>query len=61
MTSFWKRRKQADFTAEIESHIRIEAEQLCEEGVSAPDARAGDSPVSVRERKPRNLRGHSLI
>lgn len=39
MTSFWKRRKQADFTAEIESHIRIEAEQLCEEGVSAPDAR----------------------
>jgi hypothetical protein len=35
---FWKRRKQADFSAEIESHIAIEAERLREEGVSAADA-----------------------
>ena len=33
-----KRRKQADFAAEIESHIAIEAERLREEGLSATEA-----------------------
>jgi putative ABC transport system permease protein len=34
----WKRRATADFAAEIESHIAIEAERLREEGLSAAEA-----------------------
>ncbi|HZQ53632.1 MAG TPA: ABC transporter permease [Bryobacteraceae bacterium] len=37
---FWKRRKQTDFSAEIESHIAIEAERLRAEGVNWADAEA---------------------
>lgn len=36
---FWKRRKQADFNAEIESHIALEADRLRGEGLSATEAR----------------------
>ena len=35
-----KKRRTADFAAEIESHIAIEAEKLCEEGLGAAEARA---------------------
>ena len=35
-----KRRGTADFAAEIESHIAIEAEKLFEEGLGAAEARA---------------------
>ena len=35
---FWRQRKQADFEAEIESHIAIEADRLRQEGLSAADA-----------------------
>lgn len=38
MGRFRKRRAQADFAAEIESHIAAEADRLREEGMSAPDA-----------------------
>ena len=38
MIFFAKRRKQADFASEIESHIAIEAERLREEGLNASDA-----------------------
>ena len=34
----WRRRGSADFAAEIESHIAIEAERLREEGLSAAEA-----------------------
>lgn len=40
MSLFPKRRKQADFAAEIESHIAIEAERLREDGLSATEADA---------------------
>lgn len=36
----WKRRGTADFAAEIESHIAIDAERLREEGLSAAEAGA---------------------
>lgn len=35
---FWRRRKQNDFAAEIESHIRIEADRLRQEGLSAAES-----------------------
>ena len=35
---FWRPRKQNDFAAEIESHLRLEADRLREEGLSAVDA-----------------------
>ena len=38
MSIFSKRRKQGDFSAEIESHIAIEADRLRQEGLSATDA-----------------------
>ncbi len=38
MDLFRKRRAQADFTAEIATHIAHEADRLREEGMSAPDA-----------------------
>ncbi|MBV9613401.1 MAG: ABC transporter permease [Acidobacteriaceae bacterium] len=40
MRLFPKRRKPADFTAEIQSHIAIEAERLREEGLNPSDADA---------------------
>jgi putative ABC transport system permease protein len=40
MSLFRKRRKQADFAAEVESHIAIEAERLRSEGLSTMDAEA---------------------
>ena len=38
MKLFGKRRQQADFTAEIESHITAEAERLQDDGMSALEA-----------------------
>ncbi len=38
MSIFSRRRKQDDFSAEIESHIAIEADRLRQEGMSAADA-----------------------
>lgn len=35
---FWKRRKRNDFAAEIQAHIALEADHLCQEGLSAEDA-----------------------
>ena len=36
---FWRKRKQGDFTAEIEAHLELEAEQLKERGLSGEEAR----------------------
>jgi putative ABC transport system permease protein len=35
---FWRKRKQADFSAEIEAHLQLEIERLRERGLSAADA-----------------------
>jgi len=40
---FWRKRKASDFSAEIEAHIRLEAERLREQGLSEKDARAAAS------------------
>src|SRR6516225_9559067 len=37
---FWRKRKDSDFSAEIEAHIRLETERLREQGLSEEDARA---------------------
>jgi predicted permease len=37
---FWRKRKQGDFTAEIEAHLELETEQLKEQGLSEEEARA---------------------
>src|SRR5215469_16015072 len=37
---FWRRRKQGDFSAEVEAHIELEAERLKEQGLSDEEARA---------------------
>jgi putative ABC transport system permease protein len=37
---FWYRRKESDFSAEIEAHIAVEADRLKEEGFSEQEARA---------------------
>ena len=36
---FWRKRKQSDFTAEIEAHLELEMEQLKEQGLSEEEAR----------------------
>jgi len=36
---FWRKRKQSDFTAEIEAHLELETEQLKEQGLSEEEAR----------------------
>src|SRR5262249_30554427 len=36
---FWRKRKQSDFHDEIESHLRIEADELAEEGAAAIGAK----------------------
>jgi putative ABC transport system permease protein len=35
---FWKRRKQADFAAEIEAHVALEADRLRQEGLTRSEA-----------------------
>ena len=40
---FRRKRKAGDFSAEIEAHIRLEAERLREQGLSEKDARAAAS------------------
>jgi len=37
---FWRRRKQEDFSAEVDAHIELEAERLKEQGLSDEEARA---------------------
>src|SRR5271157_5813815 len=36
---FWRKRKQSDFTAEIEAHLELETERLKEQGLSEEEAR----------------------
>ncbi len=36
---FWKKRKQSDFSSEIEAHIDIEADELAEDGANPGDAK----------------------
>jgi putative ABC transport system permease protein len=36
---FWRKRKQSDFTAEIEAHLELETERLREQGLSEEEAR----------------------
>ena len=36
---FWKKRKQSDFQAEIQSHLEIESDELAEEGSNPGDAK----------------------
>ncbi|MGO8732332.1 MAG: ADOP family duplicated permease [Terriglobia bacterium] len=36
---FWRKRKQSDFTAEIEAHLELETERLKEQGLSGEEAR----------------------
>jgi len=36
---FWRKRKQSDFTAEIEAHLELETEHLKEQGLSEEEAR----------------------
>jgi hypothetical protein len=36
---FWRKRKQSDFTAEIEAHLELETERLKEQGLSEGEAR----------------------
>ena len=37
---FWRKRKPGDFSAEIEAHLELEAQQLQEQGLSEEEARA---------------------
>ena len=37
---FWRKRKPSDFSAEIEAHLELEAQQLQEQGLSEEEARA---------------------
>ncbi|MGE5326369.1 MAG: permease prefix domain 1-containing protein, partial [Deltaproteobacteria bacterium] len=37
---FWRKRKQTDFSAEIEAHLALEVARLREQGMSEEDARA---------------------
>ncbi|MGO8814447.1 MAG: ADOP family duplicated permease [Terriglobia bacterium] len=37
---FWRKRKPSDFSAEVEAHLELEAQQLKQQGLSDEDARA---------------------
>ena len=40
----WGKRKPADFQAEIEAHLQLEADQLKADGLNPPRGRRGGAP-----------------
>jgi hypothetical protein len=42
---FWRRRKPSDFKAEVEAHLKLEADRLKEQGLSEEDARTASRRV----------------